>query len=364
MLLGAALRVLGACNGCARHPTSSCSRSSSATAASWPTPPAARRFYGAPATTPWSADKNGRGRRGRTPCSRTTPSSAWLPGQPRRRRSGARAARLDGRKVGEASSRRSSTRRARRGAVVRQRGAWRRCAQSRRHKERRGGRARVQSPTPWCPKVCDRRRRRLGLRHRLRRLDHVLAPAQCECPVLDTEVYSNTGGQTPRPRRARGRQVRGRGTQRAQKDLGLNRHELRRRLRGAGGHGCRRRPDRQGVRGGRGVPGRRSSCLQPLHRTGTTCATARTPGAGAKTVNGRSTLSPERVRAGEVGLKLAARRLGLAREYMQSRRASAPSRAAPSAPSSCSSWPRRRPGALAAARQLASRPGAGAEVRR
>ncbi|CAK0741761.1 hypothetical protein CCP1ISM_1420003 [Azospirillaceae bacterium] len=42
----------------------------------------------------------------------------------------------------------------------------------------------------------DRRRRRLGLRHRLCGLDHVLASGRnVNILVLDTEVYSNTGGQ-------------------------------------------------------------------------------------------------------------------------------------------------------------------------
>jgi pyruvate-ferredoxin/flavodoxin oxidoreductase len=42
----------------------------------------------------------------------------------------------------------------------------------------------------------DRRRRRLGLRHRLGGLDHVLASGRnVNVLVLDTEVYSNTGGQ-------------------------------------------------------------------------------------------------------------------------------------------------------------------------
>jgi pyruvate-ferredoxin/flavodoxin oxidoreductase len=42
----------------------------------------------------------------------------------------------------------------------------------------------------------DLRRRRLGLRHRLRRLDHVLASGEdVNIFVFNTEVYSNTGGQ-------------------------------------------------------------------------------------------------------------------------------------------------------------------------
>jgi pyruvate-ferredoxin/flavodoxin oxidoreductase len=65
----------------------------------------------------------------------------------------------------------------------------------------------------------DHRRRRLGLRHRLRRFDHVIASGRnVNLLVLDTEVYSNTGGQmsksTP-PRR--GGQVRERAQADAQK---------------------------------------------------------------------------------------------------------------------------------------------------
>ena len=61
-----------------------------------------------------------------------------------------------------------------------------------------------RSPTSWSASSVDRRRRRLGLRHRLRRRSTTCSARgrNVNMLVLDTEVYSNTGGQaskaTPR----------------------------------------------------------------------------------------------------------------------------------------------------------------------
>ncbi len=79
-------------------------------------------------------------------------------------------------------------------------------------------------------------------------LDHVLATGRnVNVLVLDTEVYSNTGGQASKatPLR-RGGQVRRRRQADAQEGPGHDGHELRQRLRGAGRHGRQRRADRAG----------------------------------------------------------------------------------------------------------------------
>ena len=76
-------------------------------------------------------------------------------------------------------------------------------------------------------------------------LDHVLATGRdVNVLVLDTEVYSNTGGQASKatPLR-RGRQVRRRRQATAQEGPGADRHGLRQRLRGAGRHGRQGRAD-------------------------------------------------------------------------------------------------------------------------
>ena len=52
------------------------------------------------------------------------------------------------------------------------------------------------SPIRWSALRLDRRRRRLGVRHRLRRTrPRTLLRPRCKHLVLDTGVYSNTGGQ-------------------------------------------------------------------------------------------------------------------------------------------------------------------------
>ncbi len=100
-------------------------------------------------------------------------------------------------------------------------------------------------------------------------LDHVLASGRdVNVLVLDTEVYSNTGGQSSKSTplgavakfAAAGKTVN-------KKDLALQAIVLRQRLRGPGGDGRRPAPDAHRVPGGRGL--RRAEPdprLQPLHR--------------------------------------------------------------------------------------------------
>ena len=101
-------------------------------------------------------------------------------------------------------------------------------------------------------------------------LDHVLASGRnVNVLVLDTQVYSNTGGQaskaTPRGRGP----LRGRRQESRQEGPGHDRHELRQHLRGPGGDGLQRQPDRQGAARGRGVPRPQpGDRLQPLHSAG------------------------------------------------------------------------------------------------
>ncbi len=100
-------------------------------------------------------------------------------------------------------------------------------------------------------------------------LDHVLASGRnVNVLVLDTEVYSNTGGQMSKVHPARrGRQVRRRRQAGRQEGPGHDGHELRQRLRGQGRHGRQRHAHRQGLPRSRGL--RRAVAhhrLQPLHR--------------------------------------------------------------------------------------------------
>ena len=80
-------------------------------------------------------------------------------------------------------------------------------------------------------------------------LDHVLASgSNVNILVLDTGVYSNTGGQASKatPRGAVAKfATSGKGT--PKKDLGALGDGLRQRLRRAGRHGRQRHPDRQGL---------------------------------------------------------------------------------------------------------------------
>jgi pyruvate-ferredoxin/flavodoxin oxidoreductase len=101
-------------------------------------------------------------------------------------------------------------------------------------------------------------------------LDHVLASGRnVNVLVLDTEVYSNTGGQDVQspPRAARWPSSPPAASRVGKKDLGHDGHDLRQRLRGQGRHGRQRHAHRQGVPGSRSL--RRAVAhhrLQPLHR--------------------------------------------------------------------------------------------------
>ena len=104
----------------------------------------------------------------------------------------------------------------------------------------------------------DHRRRRLGLRHRLRRTRPRARPGEdVNVLVLDTEVYSNTGGQASKstPDRRR-RQVRRRRQAHQEEGPRHDGHELRLCLRRAGRHG--RQP--------------RTSCSRPCTRPKPTTA--------------------------------------------------------------------------------------------
>ncbi len=99
-------------------------------------------------------------------------------------------------------------------------------------------------------------------------LDHVLASGRkVNVLVLDTEVYSNTGGQASKatPRAAVAKfAAKGKGP--AQERPGHDRHGLRLCLRGARGHGRQRPADPARLPGSRGL--RRPFAdhrLQPLH---------------------------------------------------------------------------------------------------
>ena len=101
-------------------------------------------------------------------------------------------------------------------------------------------------------------------------LDHVLSSGRnVKVLVLDTEVYSNTGGQMSKSTpRGSGRQVRGGRQARAQEGPRPDRHDLRQHLRGERGDGRKGRAYPQGLPGGRGIRRTRPHHrLQPLHRT-------------------------------------------------------------------------------------------------
>ena len=109
-------------------------------------------------------------------------------------------------------------------------------------------------------------------------LDHVLASGQnVNVLVLDTEVYSNTGGQmskaTPLGAVAKFAAA---GKTTPKKDLALQAIALRQRLRRARGDGRRPAADAAGAARGRGLRRHRrwSSLTATASRTATTCATA------------------------------------------------------------------------------------------
>ncbi len=86
-------------------------------------------------------------------------------------------------------------------------------------------------------------------------LDHVLASGRnVNVLVLDTEVYSNTGGQMSKstPRGAVAKFAAG-GKRGAEEGPGPDGHELRQRLRGPRRDGRQRHADAEGLPRGRGV---------------------------------------------------------------------------------------------------------------
>jgi pyruvate-ferredoxin/flavodoxin oxidoreductase len=151
-------------------------------------------------TTPWAKNARGAGRPGRTRCSRTTPSSAWVFGSPptsiavRRRALQAMIwAELTDALVDALSTPRSRLE----SQIRRSANAWPSGWKYRLEiSAAPRAAAQLHGRPAGAPLDLDRRRRRLGLRHRLGGLDHVLASGRdVNVLVLDTEVYSNTGGQ-------------------------------------------------------------------------------------------------------------------------------------------------------------------------
>ena len=243
----------------ARRRTSSSSPSSSATASSSPTPPAARRSTAATCRrrrgrrTPTAA-----GRRGRTRSSRTTPSSGSACGSRSTRKQAARAcaARRRSRPDLAAALAVDATPHAEAGDGAQQRAIVADAAArgSRRSTTRRAQRPRRASPTRSCATSVwivggDGWAYDIGFGG----LDHVLASGRdVNVLVLDTEVYSNTGGQASKatPRGAVAKFAAG-GKPTRKKDLGMIAVGLRQRVRRAGRDRRRQPADGQGARGGR-----------------------------------------------------------------------------------------------------------------
>ena len=126
---------------------------------------------------------------------------------------------------------------------------------------RRGGRAGGRHPgqqgIPDQEVRVDLRRRRLGLRHRLRRTRPCarLRQGRERVRVRHRGVLQHRRpgleGLQPRP----GGAVRRRRQGREEEVAGRDRHDLRLRVRGPGGHGRQPQPDHQGHHRGRGLPG-------------------------------------------------------------------------------------------------------------
>ena len=212
----------------ARRPTSSCSPRCWATGWWWPTPPAARRSTGQPAHHPVDGQTPRAGaRRGPTRCSRTTPSSASACAWPSTTRPPPPAGCWPtlAADIGPLAAAMLANRPGRRGG-------HRRPARPRR---RAAGAGWPTIPAP----VADRLAALAD--HLVKRsvwlvggdgwaydigfggLDHVLASGRdVNILVLDTEVYSNTGGQTSKatPRAAIAKFSAG-GKATAKKDLGM-----------------------------------------------------------------------------------------------------------------------------------------------
>ena len=98
-------------------------------------------------------------------------------------------------------------------------------------------------------------------------LDHVLASGKdVNVFVFDTEVYSNTGGQASKASNlGQVAQFAAAGKDVQEEVSGRDRHDLRLRVRGPGGHGRQPQPDHQGHHRGRGLSGPLAHHrLQPL----------------------------------------------------------------------------------------------------
>ena len=155
-------------------------------------------------TTPYTAERaTAAGRPGRTRSSRTTPSSAWAcasrvdsPSRAGARARSSSSARAVGDDLVDGDPRRGPGDRGRASRAQRERVAALRQKLAR-DRTPDGAAARRARRLPGQEDRLDRRRRRLGLRHRLRRPRP--RPVACgrnvNVLVLDTEVYSNTGGQ-------------------------------------------------------------------------------------------------------------------------------------------------------------------------
>ena len=227
---------------------------------------------------PTARTPRGAGRRGPTRSSRTTPSSAWASGsRSTRTRPQARApaGRARARGCGDGARERRCSRRRRR-----RRGGPRRAARARGGPARapRGahGRGRARASTlarrrTSCSRVgVDRRRRRLGLRHRLRRPRPRagVAPRRQRAGARHGGLQQHgRPGSRRRRRSAPSAKFAAGGKAVGKKDLGPARHVLRARLRGARRLRRARRADRARLPRGRGLPGPVADHrLQPLHR--------------------------------------------------------------------------------------------------
>ena len=324
----------------ARRRTSSCSRSSSATGRSSPTPRAARSIYGGNLpTTPYTTNRDGRG-------------PAWsnsLFEDNAEFGLGMRLAARQPRRAGAAA--------ARRGRLREHRGRAGRRDPRRRDQSTRPASRRSASACSSCARSS--RRSTTPRRPHARRnsaddlvkksvwivggdgwaydigfggLDHVLASgANVNILVLDTEVYSNTGGQQSKatPLGAAAKFAVG-GKETGKKDLGTDGHDLRQRLRRADRLRREGPPDRQSASSRpRRIRARRSSSpTATASRTATTWPRLRPAEARRSTpASGRSTGST----------RAASSRRGAARSSTRARRRSAVERTATTRPGSACS---------------------------
>ena len=237
----------------ARRRTSSCSPSCSATASWSPTPPAVRRSTAATCRPPRGPrTATAAARRGRTRCSRTTPSSVSACGSASSTTSATLAA---GRRAlddvgADLATRCSRTRsRPRPASSSATRSVCATLATSaRRPDDRRCAHARRDRRRTRAHEHVDRRRRRLGLRHRLRRRrPRARVGRNVNLLVLDTEVYSNTGGQASKATPLGAVAKFALAASRPARRTSARSPAVRQRLRGPDRHRRQRHPDRQGA---------------------------------------------------------------------------------------------------------------------